>query len=104
MKVQKLLFAFIVLLLSWGCWRAAEAIAPTKEGGEQGTEQQADGAFPLTVTDTLARKPRLKEPQELSPLFRYKRLAIGLGEKWSASEWDNYPEEVLEIDRWRHEF
>ncbi len=104
-KVQKLLFAFIVLLLTAGMLAGCGSnnAADEKKGGEQGTEQQTGGAFPLTVTDATGAEITIeKEPQRIVSLVPNTTeivFAIGLGEKVvGRSEWDNYPEEVLEIE------
>lgn len=103
--LQKLIVAIFVLLLTAGMLAACGSNNGNdeKKDGEQGTEQQTGGDFPVTVNDATGEKITIeKEPERIVSLVPNTTeivFAIGLGEKIvGRSQWDNYPEEVLKIE------
>ncbi|ARK30246.1 ABC transporter substrate-binding protein [Halalkalibacter krulwichiae] len=66
-------------------------------------EQDLEGIYPITVTDALGDEVTIEsQPQRivsLVPSVTETVFAVGAGEKVvGRSDWDNYPEEVLEIE------
>lgn len=104
MNLKKIYFLFLSFLLAAGVLAGCGSSNDAKDekGGKQGTEQTQPG-FPVTVTDASGEKIKInKKPETIVSLIPSNTeivFALGLGEKIvGRSEFDNYPEEVLDIE------
>lgn len=103
--MKKLYSILILLLLSVGLLAACGSgndDAKEEDNGEDKVKQTETG-FPVTFKDASGEEITIeKEPQRivsLIPSNTETAFALGVGDKIvGRSEWDNYPEEVLEIE------
>jgi iron complex transport system substrate-binding protein len=102
-----MLMALLMALLVVGCGQEQEA--ETGQGVDtdvevsEPTEEQDELAYPLTITDALGEDVTIEAQPErivtLIPSITETVFAVGAGDAVvGRSEWDNYPEEVLEIE------
>ncbi|GAE35868.1 ABC transporter substrate-binding protein [Halalkalibacter akibai] len=105
-----LLMALFLVMFVAGCGQdqatETEPGADTDVEVTEPTDEQVEeesGAYPLTVTDAVGEEVTIEAQPErivtLVPSVTETVFAVGAGEAVvGRSEWDNYPEEVLEIE------
>ncbi len=104
-QLKVFLVAAMVLLLSFGLIACSSDEEPKKEETKTEDKQEAESAaFPVTITDDSGEEVVIENAPErivsVIPSGTEIVFALGLGDKVvGVTENDNYPEEVLEIEK-----
>ncbi|WP_230474313.1 ABC transporter substrate-binding protein [Calidifontibacillus erzurumensis] len=100
-----LITAFLLMFTLIGCGNMESKNENSQPSKQTESDQQAQsGSFPVTVTDASGSEIKIeKKPTRIVSLMPSNTeivFALGAGDSVvGVTEWDNYPEEVLEIEK-----